>query len=104
MIRINYCRTGDRHRLAVEGHAGQDQHGKDIVCAGVSAVSFALVGYLAQCDADIESLTGYSGNISIDCTGGERVEAAFDMALAGYLQISKHYPQYVNVYIASIGG
>lgn len=101
MIRINYCRTGDRHRLAVEGHAGQAEHGKDIVCAGVSAVSFALLAYLAQCEADIESLTGASGSISVDCTGGEKVEAAFDMAMAGYLQISECYPQYVVTYIAS---
>lgn len=104
MIRVNYCRTGDRHRLAVEGHAGQDEQGKDIVCAGVSAISFALLGYLAQCDAEIDHLTGCSGSISVDCTGGEQVEAAFDMAMTGYLQISERYPQYVVTYIASQGG
>ena len=67
-------------------------------------MSFALLGYLAQSGADIESLNGYSGNITVECTGEEKVEAAFDMAMAGYLQISEHYPQYVNVYIASNGG
>lgn len=104
MIRINYCRSGERHRLAVEGHAGQDEHGRDIVCAGVSAISFALLGYLAQCGADITHLTGESGSISVDCTGGEQVEAAFAMAVTGYLQISERYPQYVTTYIASQGG
>ena len=100
MIRINYCREGDRHRLAVDGHAGQAPRGHDIVCAGVSAISFALLGYLQQCDAEIAECAGGPGSLVMDCRGGELVAGAFDMALTGWLQIAKNYPQCVEVYIA----
>lgn len=104
MTRINYCREGDRHRLAVNGHAGQAPRGQDIVCAGISAISFALLGYLQQCEAEIREISGGGGSLTVDCTGGERVENAFDMALVGYLTIAKNYPQNVEVYIAANGG
>lgn len=99
MIRINYCREGDRHRLAVDGHAGYAPAGSDIVCAGVSAISFALLGYLQQCEVEAE-ISGGGGSLTIDCRGGELVAGAFDMALTGWLQIAKNYPQCVEVYIA----
>ena len=104
MIHINYCREGDRHRLAVDGHAGYAEHGRDIVCAGVSAISFALLGYLQQCGAEAAEISGVSGSLTIDCRGGERVAGAFDMALCGWLQIAKNYPHCLEVYIAAQGG
>jgi uncharacterized protein YsxB (DUF464 family) len=101
MIRINYCRDVDWHRLSVTGHAGYAEAGKDIVCAGVSAITFALLGYLNQ-EANVECQ--YSdGEISVDCVGGENVKAAFSMALAGYTQMAEEYPKHVAVYIASQG-
>ena len=66
MIRINYCREEDRHRLTVDGHAGYAEHGRDIVCAGVSAISFALLGYLQQCDAEMAECAGGAGSLTID--------------------------------------
>lgn len=104
MIRINYDRTGNRHRLSVKGHAGYAAHGDDIVCAGVSGISYALLGYLHHAGCDIEEARADSGDLLIDCSGNELIAAAFDMAMVGYLQIHKKYPQHVDVYIASTGG
>lgn len=104
MIQIDYRRDGDRHQLTVEGHAGQDERGRDIVCAGVSALSFALLGYLAKCGAEIGRLSGGSGSIEVDCTGKEQVAAAFGVAVTGYEQIAERYPQYVEIHIAPQGG
>ena len=103
MIRINYCREGDRHRLAVDGHAGQAPRGHDIVCAGVSAISFALIGYLQQRETEAQ-ISGGAGSLAIDCRGDERAASAFDMALCGWLQIAANYPHHVEVYIATEGG
>lgn len=103
MIRVNYFRSGDRHRLAVEGHAGYDKHGKDIVCAGVSAITNTLLAYLHSINTNLSEASASSGSVSIDCTGGEKVEAAFDMAVTGYINLSHQYPQYVVTYIASQG-
>lgn len=103
MIRVNYLREGNHHRLSVKGHAGYATHGDDIVCAGVSAISYALLGYLNHAGCDISEAQADSGNLTIDCED-KRAEPAFDMAMVGYLQISRKYPQCVDVYIASNGG
>ena len=104
MIRVNYLRKDDTHKLSVQGHSGWSQHGNDIVCAGVSSISFALLGYLHNADSEIAEAQVDSGNLLIECSGEERVAAAFDMAMVGYLQIAKKYPQCVDVYIAAQGG
>jgi uncharacterized protein YsxB (DUF464 family) len=104
MIRVNYLRKDDTHKLSVQGHAGWSQHGNDIVCAGVSAISFALLGYLHNAGCDIAEAQADSGNLLIECSGDKLVAGAFDMAMVGYLQIAKKYPQHVDVYIAAQGG
>ncbi|TBL81622.1 ribosomal-processing cysteine protease Prp [Paenibacillus thalictri] len=46
MIRVNIKRRPDNRRIErfrVEGHAEYDKSGKDIVCAGVSAVTVGTV-------------------------------------------------------------
>lgn len=104
MIRINYCREGDRHRLTVDGHAGYAPAGSDIICAGASAISFALLGYLQQCDTEMTECDVRPGSLTVDCRGGERVAGAFDMALCGWLNIAANYPHHVKVYISAQGG
>ena len=104
MIRVNYLREEGRHRLSVTGHAGYATHGNDIVCAGVSGISYALLGYLHNIGCDITKAHTDSGQLQLDVMGDEMTAGAFNMALVGYLQIAKKYPQHVDVYIASPGG
>ena len=103
MIRVNYLRVGDTHTLSVQGHAGWSQHGNDIVCSGVSAISFALLGYLHHAGGDIADTQTDSGYLHVVCSGGELIAGAFDMAVIGYLQIAKKYPQCVDVHIVAHG-
>ena len=44
-----YWRKGGRHHLHISGHAGYAAPGEDIVCAGISAIGYALMGYLRNC-------------------------------------------------------
>ena len=98
MIRVDYTRKGSHHHtLTVHGHAGYDDTGRDIVCAGVSAISYALLGYLYHVGYVVEDVKTESGDLSLSCVGGD---AAFDMAMVGYLQIARAYPQCVDVHIA----
>ena len=98
MIRVNYSRTGDNHKLSVRGHAGYDDSGKDIVCAGVSAISCALLGVLNHAGCDISESRTDSGEMTVKCKGGSM---AFDMAMVGYLQIAKQYPAHITVCVES---
>lgn len=99
MIRIDYNREGDRHLLKVSGHAGYAEYGQDIVCAGVSAVSFALLGFLEAEGVRLDTAEAGSGALDVACIGTDRVDAAFDMAIAGYRLIADNYPEYTDVNI-----
>ena len=102
MIRARYYKENDTHTLTVLGHAGYDEYGKDIVCAGVSAIVQALMGwiennpYCAECISTDET----SGELIIACTGGEDVEAVFSMATIGIGQIAEVYPYHVNIEVS----
>ena len=96
MVRIHYSRDGNGHHLHITGHAGYAPAGSDIVCAGVSALSFALLGYLRQTGTAAEAACR-RGELTLRCGAGAQADAAFQMALAGYQIIAKTYPQYAEV-------
>lgn len=98
MINIVYLRDGQSHDLRICGHADYSVHGDDIVCAGVSAITYTLLGYLLNSgDAqDIQHQTE-SGDCFITCHGGEKAEVAFDMAVTGYLMVANTYPDNVTI-------
>ncbi|MEH7886797.1 ribosomal-processing cysteine protease Prp [Bacillus sp. JJ1609] len=64
MIRatINRTKSGSIQSFTISGHAGFAAHGSDIVCAGVSAVSFGAVN-------SIISLTGITPDIEQGADG-----------------------------------
>lgn len=99
MIKINYFQNGNSHRLTVDGHAGYSDRGNDIVCAAVSAISWTLIGYLMEEEADYTAAEAETGHLEVSCTG-EKAEDAFSMAVLGYQQIEKKYPQCVEVHMA----
>ena len=104
MTRCEFFTEDDRITgFSVSGHSGYSEAGSDIVCAGVSAISFALIGYLQQRETEAQ-ISGGTGSLAIDCRGDERAASAFDMALCGWLQIAANYPHHVEVYIATEGG
>ena len=49
MTEIRYQQTGEKVRISIVGHAAFNP-GNDIVCAGVSAITFQLLGVLDQMD------------------------------------------------------
>ena len=97
MIHIHYQRDENTHHLHICGHAGYAEHGRDIVCAGVSALSFALLDYLRQTGTPVEEAACRRGRLDLRCRGGEQADSAFDMALCGWRQIAETYPQWVEV-------
>ena len=99
MIQIDYHVGDDTHALTIAGHAGYSEHGNDIVCAGVSAITFTLLGFLENHKDDIESISAQteSGRAHIACKGGEKTALAFDMAIIGLQQIAMKYPKHVTI-------
>ena len=99
MIRANYFQEGNSHSLTVLGHAGYNDNGRDIVCAGVSAVTYSLVGWLVNHEKDTSYLYKFmrSGFTTIICEGNEAVNTAFEVAVIGLAQIAKQYPDYMTM-------
>lgn len=108
MTRVDYWHDDatNTHYLSVIGHAGYAQTGQDIVCAGISAVSWALLGFLLNAEGDLEEVSQETenGRVVVLARGNQRIDTAFEMALIGYLQIEKQYPTNVEVNIAAQGG
>ena len=101
MIRIEHSREGDRHRLTAKGHAGYGPRGADIVCAGVSALTYALLASIEKLGGTILEAWVTSGDTKIVCRGGD---GAFAVALCGMKEIARKYPQHVEVIDAAQGG
>lgn len=108
MIKATFTRDehGDIVKFLITGHADHGDYGKDIVCAGVSAVSIgaingieALAGFTPQVDAD--EVNG--GHMLVEATGattGEQNHIAqilLENLVLSVQSIADQYPDYVHV-------
>ena len=103
MVKAKYTVEGDIHTLSVVGHANYAEYGKDIVCAGVSALVQALVGWIEENSWKVEciSVDPKEGEVIISCEGGEEIAAVFNMTSVGLEQIAQSYPDYVQIDIGT---
>lgn len=86
------CFEREPNRLSLTGHAGYHA-GNDIVCAAISALVYALVGYLDSVDADYNCDIG-DGTATVEC---ETHTMAFETVLAGLRMIAAEYPENLQV-------
>lgn len=106
MIRVSvYRRSPDRtiRRFEVTGHAEFAERGKDIVCAGVSAVTVGTVNAieaLTDLELDCEMRDG-DLRVSIPERGqaesGERVQLLLESMLVMLDSIQQSYGQYIRI-------
>ena len=95
MTQVIARRDGDRCYLSATGHAT----GSREVCAGVSAIFYALAGYLENAAMDrqleVSVLRLEPGDAVIEFEADEQARAAWEMAALGLAQMAKSYPQYL---------
>lgn len=94
MIEVNVRPDG----VTVDGHAGYAECGKDIVCAGVTALIQTLVGSLKELTSDdikYDISPGWAninyGNLS------EESKILVDSFFIGICMIADEFPDYVRV-------
>lgn len=101
-IRIVRDKEGFIRKFTVEGHAGFDKRGSDIVCAAVSAVAYTAIGALDDL-ADIKNYSEKSGfmncSIPTDISEDKKqvVKIILETMLIGFKQIRDAYKKYVSV-------
>lgn len=105
MTHIRYRADGRAHSLELCGHANYAAEGPDIVCAGLSAITYALMGFLMNLDSGAPArCRDGRGKAAIVCPRSPRADTAFELAMIGYMQIAKKYPDHVHIHISAQGG
>ena len=97
MIKIDVTHGKDKTTIKINGHAGYSDHGKDIVCAGASALFFTLGERLLDLDKAIE-VKGESGNATIIAkTDKGKILESVETILTGYRMLAEEYGDYVSI-------
>ncbi|WP_459128962.1 ribosomal-processing cysteine protease Prp [Guggenheimella bovis] len=102
MITVTFYRQGEFiYGFKSTGHAYYDETGKDIVCAGVSAVLFSVAETLEE-DYDVRvKIDDTKGSLSVkfksDTFQNEIVQAIFRVALKGMEGIEREYSQFIEL-------
>ena len=104
MVKAIYTVDENMHKLSVSGHANYSEYGKDIVCAGISAIVQALIGWLEEkyYMAENISVDTKEGEVVVSCDGGVDVAAVFYMASIGLAQIADSYPDHMQIDIIGL--
>lgn len=108
MIKVSF-NTNDYERslsLKVEGHAGSNVIGQDLVCASASILTYTVAQIVSAMEQDgeleealIETNEG-DARISIRCKTKEAYKEAahtFFVAVTGYKLLEHNFPQYVEL-------
>ena len=92
MVEIIVEKERERRTIQVHGHAGES-----IVCAGVSAIAFALLGTLRNLNHCALQTSIDAGELMIQTTTPTaECDTCIKMALIGWLQIEKAHPDDVH--------
>ena len=102
MIKVTFTESGKKLSLRVEGHAGYEEHGKDIVCASASILAYTLASIVDSFDEVEPIIDLSSGDTTIECECKDdvtyrMVANAFRYTKIGYALLENNYPQYVRL-------
>jgi len=99
MICAKFEKKADMHKVTVKGHAGFAPSGQDIVCSGVSAVVFGLIGFIDNNSEHIQEKKIHfsDGNFDLFIIGDEKIDSGIEFAEISIAQIAEKYPENVKV-------
>ena len=101
MINVRYI--PEEYSLEVSGHAGYAEAGKDIVCAGASALTMALM-QSAFANDDMNAsyyIDNVNADIMVQCDpledARERCSQMFEIIMNGFRALCTDYPEYIRL-------
>ncbi|PAQ16358.1 hypothetical protein CD798_01820 [Bacillaceae bacterium SAOS 7] len=107
MIRVNISKhpSGKISSFTMEGHAEFAEHGKDLVCAAATAVSFgALNAILSLTEADLQIDQGEEGGFLRCVVPGnlsenerEKVQLLLEGMIVSLQTIERDYGEYIKI-------
>lgn len=98
MIEAEFRKKGNCFSVKLTGHAGAAPKGRDIVCAAVSGIIYALSAMLEKTE-DIEIIENVieSGYARIKFSGDKKAEGAYLMAYRGLEYLADAYPRLIRI-------
>ncbi|MED4552006.1 YsxB [Lysinibacillus capsici] len=115
MIQVTIHHDENRHVSAFEfsGHAGYDESGKDLVCAGASTIAIGTVNAiyaLLQIQPEIKQAAEGGGYLKVDLPSD--IEPEVDAKLQLIVQVMtaqvysmvQNYGQYIQINYNQVGG
>lgn len=111
MITISFRKNKDEYlSYEVDGHAGYDEIGKDIVCAGVSAVAYMGINALAEVAGISELIyeVGDDGYAYCELPGDltriqkEKSQTILETVFVGFHGIELTYSEYIKIRIEEV--
>ncbi len=106
MIKVNVFRQNKAiQAFEISGHANSGPYGYDLVCAGVSAVSFGAVNAVIQlCKADLKiDQHGDGGYLYIEIPSyleaeeEKQVQLIFEAMLISLQTIEREYKKFIHI-------
>jgi uncharacterized protein YsxB (DUF464 family) len=106
MIDINIIRSSNRlvESVTISGHAEFDEPGKDIVCAGVSAVTFGAANAVEElCGIELHVEQGESGFLrfviptTVEGNKQEKIQFLIEGMLVSLWTIERSYSDFINI-------
>jgi uncharacterized protein len=105
MINIHIVRdkTGFIWQFDVNGHAGYDEEGKDIICAAVSVTAYTAVGALGELAGITDCYTEADGHmfcsVPADISQEQKriIRIILETTVIGFKQIELEYMEYISV-------
>lgn len=84
--------------LEVSGHSNYDEHGKDIVCAGVSAIIVGGINSLLKYKQDItyECKEGYA-KVLVNDIGDDNIQGILDVITTQLYTIQESYSKFIKI-------
>ena len=102
MIQAIYYRK--YNRLTVTGHAGSEEHGRDLVCASASMLAYTLAANVANMadNGQVREpiIKTNDGDAEISCNPRHNLKASvtlvFDSVCVGFELLAHDYPEFVK--------
>ena len=103
MINVIVARNSEEYitGFTMDGHADFDVHGKDLVCAGASAVVFGSVNALfalTDCEPAIDMADegGYL-SVKLEDTSDDRVQLILETMIVSLKTIENEYNEFIKI-------
>lgn len=107
MIHITF--EPDKLKLDIRGHAGQDEHGRDIVCSAVSILYYTLAESLNQSKEMLKrpaTIKMNNGNGYVRCYPKKEYKGNIALiywtVLNGISLLVEEYPQYIEFKVEGV--